>query len=315
MNAFLSKRPTEASVTQQQSPLHLRVLSSLGNKDIFDQSYLDPKPYAGNMTTNDFTSKQTDSQSILHTKKKVKEYIENINQQLTDTKKQEISQIRDFRQYVKLIGNELQQQQLQEFIQFKHEQKSLITTFLTREKDRKLFENLNKRLTAIELDHHSKKKKDDIDFSKQLTAQMAMLNRVNIQTLRKKEVKKNVVPVGKGAAAKIAETTKAFGIKGSVHPRHNSQQVSPRDKKLKMIDLNDMFLMQDAHHLSDYHRMPYTRQQPGPKASVWTSARQSIDQKEKYASLIRQYEKNHETTDSLGRLKSQKELMIFDESV
>jgi hypothetical protein len=41
---------------------------------------------------------------------------------------------------------------------------------LTREKDRKLFENLNKRLTAIELDHHRKKKKDDIDFSKQLTA-------------------------------------------------------------------------------------------------------------------------------------------------
>ena len=79
----------------------------MGNKDNFDQSYLDPKPYAGNMTTNDFTQNQTNSQSILQTKKKVKEYIENINQQLTETKKQEISQIRDFRQYVKLIGNEL----------------------------------------------------------------------------------------------------------------------------------------------------------------------------------------------------------------
>ena len=40
-----------------------------------------------------------------------------------------------------------------------------------------------------------------------------------------------------------------------------------------------------------------------------------MNQKEKYASLIRQYEKNHELTDSAGRLKSQKELMIFDESV
>lgn len=51
---------------------------------------------------------------------------------------------------------------------------------MTREKDRKLFENLNKRLTAIELENLRKKKKDEIDFSKQLTAQMGMLNRVNI---------------------------------------------------------------------------------------------------------------------------------------
>lgn len=63
VNAFLTKRSTDqtANVTQQQSPLHMRVLSSLGNKEAFDQSYLDPKPYAGNMTTNDFTQKQTES--------------------------------------------------------------------------------------------------------------------------------------------------------------------------------------------------------------------------------------------------------------
>jgi hypothetical protein len=36
-------------------------------------------------------------------------------------------------------------------------------------------------------------------------------------------VKKNVVPVGKAAAVKIAETTKGFGIKGIIHARHNSQ--------------------------------------------------------------------------------------------
>jgi hypothetical protein len=47
--------------------------------------------------------------SLLQTKRKVKEYIESINLQLTETKRQEITQIRDFRQYVKLIGNELQQ--------------------------------------------------------------------------------------------------------------------------------------------------------------------------------------------------------------
>jgi hypothetical protein len=81
---------------------------------------------------------------------------------------------------------------------------------------------LNKRLNSIELDHYRKKKKDDIEFSKQLTAQMTMLNRVNIQTMRKKEIKKNVVPVGM-AAAKVAETTKGFSIKGQVQPRHNSQ--------------------------------------------------------------------------------------------
>jgi hypothetical protein len=45
--------------------------------------------------------------SLLQTKRKVKEYIESINLQLTETKRQEITQIRDFRQYVKLIGNEL----------------------------------------------------------------------------------------------------------------------------------------------------------------------------------------------------------------
>lgn len=51
---------------------------------------------------------------------------------------------------------------------------------------------------------------------------MTMLNRVNIQTMRKKEIKKNVVPVGM-AAAKVAETTKGFSIKGQIQPRHNSQ--------------------------------------------------------------------------------------------
>ena len=79
-----------------------------------------------------------------------------------------------------------------------------------------------------------------------------------------------------------------------------------------MIDLNETFLMQDSQHLAEYHQMPKIK---GPKTSVWASARPSIDQKEKYASLIRQYEKNHELTDSFGQLKSHKELMIFDESV
>lgn len=36
---------------------------------------------------------------------------------------------------------------------------------------------------------------------------------------------------------------------------------------------------------------------------------------EKYASMIRQYELNHELMDSRGKLRSQKEFMIFDESV
>jgi hypothetical protein len=41
--------------------------------------------------------------------------------------------------------------------------------------------------------------------------------------MRKKEIKKNVVPVGVAAAKAAAETAKGFSIKGSVHPRHNSQ--------------------------------------------------------------------------------------------
>ena len=43
---------------------------------------------------------------------------------------------------------------------------------------------------------------------------MSMLNRVNIQTIRRKDIKKNVQPVGL-AAIKQAETAKTpgFGIK------------------------------------------------------------------------------------------------------
>lgn len=48
------------------------------------------------MTTQDFL-KNENKGSLLQTKKKVKEYIESINYQLTETKKQEITQIRDFR--------------------------------------------------------------------------------------------------------------------------------------------------------------------------------------------------------------------------
>ena len=67
VNGFLARKSIDqvANITQQQSPFHQRMLSQLGNKDAFDQSYLDPKPYAGNMTTNDFTQNQTNSQSLI----------------------------------------------------------------------------------------------------------------------------------------------------------------------------------------------------------------------------------------------------------
>jgi hypothetical protein len=58
---------------------------------------------------------------------------------------------------------------------------------------------------------------------------------------------------------------------------------------------------------------------------VFGTAKHSIEQTpvmarghlggEKYNSLIRQYERNHEIYDSQGKLKSQKDFMIFDESV
>ena len=107
-NLFLShpKGPAlgKMAMSQQVSPIHTRPMANLG-KDYFDQSYLGQNSVAGN-TSVDF---KESGGSLMQTKKKVKEYIENINAQLTETKKQEISQIRDFRQYVKLIGNELQQ--------------------------------------------------------------------------------------------------------------------------------------------------------------------------------------------------------------
>lgn len=64
---------------------------------------------------------------------------------------------------------------------------------MTRERDRKLFENLNKRLTAIEMEHIKKKRKEDIEFSKNVAAQMTMLNKVNIASMRKKDAQKQVI--------------------------------------------------------------------------------------------------------------------------
>ena len=281
----------------------------------------------------------------MQTKKKVKEYIDQINQQITENKKQEISQIRDFRQYVKLIGNELQQQQLQEFVSFKKEQKTLITTFLTREKDRKLFENLNKRLTAIEFEHIKKQKKEEVDFSKNLTAQMVMLNRVNIQTMRKKDIQKKqqvMATTVRQHSLDVKSPTTRYGISlkkeamgnTGVSIRQNmSQQISPRDniKKLKIMDINDNFQNQQlqpsfdkasakARFLSMGGQHPQYMDgaagvyQANSKPAAFHSARQSGTDA-KFGSLIRQYQKNHDLTDSKGKLQSLKEFMIFDESV
>ena len=89
-------------------------------------------------------------------------------------------------------------------------------------------------------------------------------------------------------------------------------------KRLKMVDLNDTFLVAtDASQqgtargryagkgskdiLQDYHRLPIPAGVIAPHA--FNSARNSIEnQAEKYASLIRQYERNHELLDSRGRL-------------
>lgn len=91
-----------------------------------------------------------------------------------------------------------------------------------------------------------------------------------------------------------------------------------------MIDLNDTFLNQDSqNYLLDYSKQHvYAPKSVAPKA--FGTARNSIEQSpivrghlggDKYNSLIRQYERNHEIMDSQGKLKSQKDFMIFDESV
>jgi hypothetical protein len=102
----------KAALSHQLSPIHARGLTLLENatagglKNAFDKSYLDPpKPQ---LNSQNFREVGERGGSLLETKRRVKEYIEQFNGQLTETKKQEISQIRDFRQYVKLIGNELQ---------------------------------------------------------------------------------------------------------------------------------------------------------------------------------------------------------------
>jgi hypothetical protein len=59
-------------------------------------------------------------------------------------------------------------------------------------------------------------------------------------------LQKKIKPVGTGANKLSPEKSviSASGVKGGIHQRHHSQQISPRDniKKLKMIDLNDTFL-------------------------------------------------------------------------
>ena len=77
--------------SQQQSPLHTRVLSGGAGKQEFERSYLGPpKPQlsAENYREFGFSAGVDDGAgSLLQTKKKVKEYIEQINEQLVETKK------------------------------------------------------------------------------------------------------------------------------------------------------------------------------------------------------------------------------------
>ena len=94
---------------------------------------------------------------------------------------------------------------------------------------------------------------------------MGMLNRINIQTHRKKDMQKKIKPVGKAmlkGTESSPEKSVISGIKGSVqHQRHYSQQISPRDniKKLKMIDLNDTFLNQDSqNYMLDYSKQHFS---------------------------------------------------------
>lgn len=97
-----------------------------------------------------------------------------------------------------------------------------------------------------------------MDFSKNLSAQMTMLNKVNIQSMRRKDVQKKVkemattlrhnmsvdaqsprptyAGVGGGTTVPSSKKKKAVGI------RHNSQQASPRMNGIKIMDLNDTFL-------------------------------------------------------------------------
>lgn len=198
---------------------------------------------------------------------------------------------------------------------FKREQRGLIDTFLTREKDRKLFENLNKRLTAIELEHIKKKRREDVEFSKNVSAQMTMLNRVNIASMRKKEEQKRVQQARRGLKALNEETNSAKKAmkeeRELLRRQGGSATASPRDanlKQLKMVDLNDTFLVMKtpAGGVSgdliggSKQNSARLRYKDVRATGAFHSARPSLD--EKYASLIRQYEKNHEMADSRGRL-------------
>ena len=99
-NAF-----AKMAMSQQVSPIHTRGIAHQGGKEKFDRSYLGSERRSianvAGLTSQEF--KDADGNvvasggGLLQTKRKVKEYIESINYQLTETKKQEISQIRDFR--------------------------------------------------------------------------------------------------------------------------------------------------------------------------------------------------------------------------
>ena len=89
---------------------------------------------------------------------------------LTEEKRQEINETREFKKYVKTLGTQMLNKQSQDFSQFKREQKDLIGTLLEREKERKYFENLNKKLHVVNMHTEKAKRNEERKFSSNLGA-------------------------------------------------------------------------------------------------------------------------------------------------
>jgi len=56
----------------------------------------------------------------------------------------------------------------------------LINSIIVREKERKFFENLNKKLNVMTFKQEREKRKEEVNFSKNLGAQLNMLNKVSL---------------------------------------------------------------------------------------------------------------------------------------
>ncbi|CDW85131.1 leucine-rich repeat and iq domain-containing protein 3 [Stylonychia lemnae] len=246
-----------------------------------------------------------------------------------ENKRQDVSSVREFKDYIKGLGQQMQEKQLEQFIQFKREQKELISSIIVREKERKFFENLNKKLNVMTFKQDREKRREEVNFSKNLGAQLNMLNKVSLQAFRRK-----------GYQDDIRERQHQHSMLKS-KSRH-AQSVLNNTQNINKVNLSDSFA--NYFDIHDSNQAKSTQISPRPQAGTYlvsdttygnilptTVSKQQVRDElldsskfsniidSKYQSFIRQYERAKVTSKAKTQISpgmsEEKDIMVLNESV